>query len=91
MWVEVTNGWLYLTISYIIINEQRGDHCTHDDYKKKKITVNPPWVIHFRQTVPIVLLRFSHPKWGFKGPTGRCKATTPSSFSLTPKRVTINY
>ena len=27
----------------------------------------------------------------FKGPMGRCKATTPSSLSLTSKRVTSNY
>ena len=26
-----------------------------------------------------------------KGPMGRCKATTPSSFSITSKRVTPNY
>ena len=26
-----------------------------------------------------------------KGPMGRCKATTPSSFSLTSNRVTTNY
>ena len=27
----------------------------------------------------------------FKGPTSRCKTTTPSSFSLTSNRVTSNY
>ena len=27
----------------------------------------------------------------FKGPMGRCKATTPSSLSLTSNRVTTNY
>ena len=28
---------------------------------------------------------------GFKGPMGRCKATTPSYVSVTSKRVTTNY
>ena len=28
---------------------------------------------------------------GFKGPMGRCKATKPSSLSLTSNRVTTNY
>ena len=27
----------------------------------------------------------------FKGPMGRCMATTPSSFSITSNRVTTNY
>ena len=31
------------------------------------------------------------PRPGFKGPMGRCKATTPSSFSLTSNGVTSNY
>ena len=30
------------------------------------------------------------PRVGFKGPMGRCLATTPSSLSLTSNRVTIN-
>ena len=33
----------------------------------------------------------SNPKQIFKGPMGRCKATTPTSFSLTSNRVTTNY
>ena len=31
------------------------------------------------------------PRAGFKDPMGRCKATTPSSLSLTSNRVTTNY
>ena len=31
------------------------------------------------------------PKQVFKGPMSRCKATTPSSFSLISNRVTTNY
>ena len=31
------------------------------------------------------------PRAGSKGPVGRCKATTPSSFSLTSNRITTNY
>ena len=33
----------------------------------------------------------SNPERAFKGPMGRCKATTPSSFSLTSNRVITNY
>ena len=33
----------------------------------------------------------SNPERVFKGPFGRCKATTPSSFSLTSDRVNTNY
>ena len=33
----------------------------------------------------------SNPEQVFKGPVGRCKAITPSSFSLTSNRVTTNY
>ena len=32
-----------------------------------------------------------NPERDFKGPMGRCKATTPSSFSLTSNRVTTNF
>ena len=33
----------------------------------------------------------SNPEQVFKGPMGRCKATTPSSLSLTSNRFTTNY
>ena len=33
----------------------------------------------------------SNPVRVFKGPMGRCKATTHSSLTLTSNRVTINY
>ena len=33
----------------------------------------------------------SNPERVFKGPVGRCMATTPSSFSLTSNRVTTKY
>ena len=33
----------------------------------------------------------SNPEWVFKDPMGRCKASTPSSLSLTSNRVTTNY
>ena len=33
----------------------------------------------------------SNLNWVFKGPMGRCKATTPSSLSLPSKWVTTNY
>ena len=33
----------------------------------------------------------SNPEWAIKGPMGRCKATTPSSLSLTSNRVTTNW
>ena len=32
-----------------------------------------------------------HPRASFKCPMGRCKATTPSSFSLTSNSFTTNY
>ena len=69
-----------------------GNHVISDG-ATWKLALMSQWLSHWLMSWYVLgshLSTASYPEWVFKGSMGRCKATTPSSFSLTSYRVTAN-
>ena len=82
--------YIYIKCSYSVTS----DLCHHQLYHYKQTTAD--FTVAMSSAMGLVGTGFAswywlNPEQVFKSPVGRCKATTPSSLSLTSNRVTTNY